>query len=229
MTHAWRVHANRMDLAQALCGDIAARLDEAVRAKGRASLAVSGGATPAELFDALSARALAWSRIQVVLVDERWVDAAHADSNERMVRERLLRGCAADAEFIGMKTPHPTPEQGLAACRERLASLAAPLECVVLGAGVDGHTASWFADSASLADAIRADGPERVLAVRRRAGGHARITLTLAAVLDSRAICVHVTGEDKRRTLERAERDRRLPVHCVLSQRRVPVTVYWAP
>ena len=227
--HPWRTRATRGELAAALSADIAARLARAVRERGVAGLAVSGGATPAALFDALSACPLPWSQVRIALVDERWVDAGHADSNERLVRERLVRGSAAAAGFIGWKTPHDSPEEGLPAARARLAAFGAPLDCVALGMGADGHTASWFPGADGLAAATRESGATRLVVARPPAGGHPRVTLTLSALLDSRAIALHITGADKRRTLERADADPGLPVHHVLRQRRVPVTVYWAP
>ena len=66
----------------------------------QASLVVSGGTTPGPCFDLLSAEQLDWSRVTVLPSDERWVAADHPDSNERLIRERLLRGRAAEGKVL---------------------------------------------------------------------------------------------------------------------------------
>jgi len=60
-------------MMEALTGQIANRLRQAVDQEGEAVLAVSGGKTPGPLFDRLAATALPWGRITVTLVDERLV------------------------------------------------------------------------------------------------------------------------------------------------------------
>jgi 6-phosphogluconolactonase/glucosamine-6-phosphate isomerase/deaminase len=75
-----------------------------LRAGRSASLAVAGGRSPVALFEQLSVMALEWSRVWVTLTDERWVRTASSDSNERLVREHLLRNAAAKANFVGLKT-----------------------------------------------------------------------------------------------------------------------------
>ena len=63
--------------------------------------------------------------------------------------------------------------------------------------------------------------------------GEPRITFTLSALLDTRALYLHIEGEAKQQLLA----DARLglgeavnyPVRAVLNQQRVPVAVYWCP
>ena len=57
---------------------------------------------------------------------------------------------------------------------------------------------------------------------------HKRVTLTLSAVLNSREIFIHITGEKKRSILESAE-EQRFPIAAVLTQSKTPVTLWWAP
>jgi 6-phosphogluconolactonase len=61
---------------------------------------------------------------------------------------------------------------------------------------------------------------------------HDRMTLTLPALLNSRRIFVHIVGEKKRKVYERAiagESPKEMPIRAILSQKRVPVTIWWAP
>jgi 6-phosphogluconolactonase len=60
----------------------------------------------------------------------------------------------------------------------------------------------------------------------------ARISLNLAALLDSRRIGVLIMGSGKWATYERAAGSgpvSEMPVRALLRQRQVPVTVYWSP
>ncbi len=100
---------------------------EALRARiashGRASLAVSGGRTPARFLEVLSGAPLDWAKVTVTLVDERWVPESSERSNAALVRQHLLRGPAAVARFIPLYTGAPTPEAGLADAEAALADL----------------------------------------------------------------------------------------------------------
>jgi 6-phosphogluconolactonase len=89
-------------LAIALSGDIKVDLEESIAVRSAASLVVSGGRTPAPVFDQLQQESLDWRRVTVTLADERWVATTDGASNERLVRTHLLRGKAANAHFLGL-------------------------------------------------------------------------------------------------------------------------------
>ncbi len=78
-------------LAEALASTVAARLADAVEARGKAVLAVSGGTTPARFFKALSLKDLPWDKITITLVDERFVPPTSDRSNQKLVTEMLLQ------------------------------------------------------------------------------------------------------------------------------------------
>jgi 6-phosphogluconolactonase len=54
-----------------------------------------------------------------------------------------------------------------------------------------------------------------------------RITLTLAALLQSRAIFLLIAGEAKRQVVADALAGADLPVRALLEQTRVPLRVFW--
>ncbi|MEK9764854.1 MAG: 6-phosphogluconolactonase, partial [Thalassolituus sp.] len=68
-------------LARQLADDLAEKMREAIEARGRVCIAVSGGSTPVRFFEELSTRKLDWSKVRITLVDERWVDESDAASN----------------------------------------------------------------------------------------------------------------------------------------------------
>ena len=224
------VFEDRGELATALAESIAEDLLAAVEARGSASLVVSGGSTPKPLFEALCVQDLPWEKVGVTLADERWVSPEHEASNEAMVRSLLLRERAASAQLVGFWNEAPSPEEGAAATAEALGSLARPFDVLVLGMGDDGHTASLFPGAAELGDGLDLDWELPVLAVRPSHAPHPRLSLSLRALLESRRIVLHITGEEKQQVLERALWDgaeEELPIRAVL--RRAEVEVYWAP
>jgi 6-phosphogluconolactonase len=224
--------ASRAALTAAVAGDIAAQLARAIAARGGAGLLVSGGHSPAALFEQLRTQVLEWSRVSIALVDERWVEPTDPASNERFVRETLLRDGAAAAHFVGLKNPAASPDLGAAAAWKALAPIARPADVTVLGMGDDGHMASLFPGSPNLESALDLEAPEGCIGMYSPSAPHARLSLNLRALLDSRRIIVFLLGEPKLRTYAAASGAgavEEMPVRAVLRQHRVPVEVVWAP
>jgi 6-phosphogluconolactonase len=230
---AEKLFSDRQELAPSLARSIAADLDAAVGRRGLASLVVSGGSTPRPLFAELCRHRLPWDRVAVTLADERWVDADDEASNEALVRRHLLVGEAAAARWTGLKTGGATPEEGRDEAEERLRQMPRPFDVVVLGMGTDGHTASLFPAAPELAAGLDLESGRLCLAVHPPAAPHPRISLTLRALLDSRRIVLHLTGEDKLDVYRRALADgpvEEMPVRAVLrATLPLRVEMYWAP
>jgi 6-phosphogluconolactonase len=223
---------DRQALAAALAGEIKVDLEEAITARGAGSLVVSGGRTPALMFQRLRDEKLDWPHAWVTLADERWVETTSADSNERFVREHLLAGPAAAAHFVGLKNPAPTPEAGADWATRALTRVPHPFDVVVLGMGGDGHTASLFPGSLALARGLDPGASPACIAVNALVAPHARVSLNLPALLDARRIVLHIEGDAKWAVYQRARTPgaaAELPVRAVLQQKEVPVDVYWAP
>jgi 6-phosphogluconolactonase len=222
---------SRDALTGTLAAEIVTKLAMAIEARGEAALAVSGGRTPVDLFNALSLAELDWSKVTITLVDERWVDPEHSDSNEKLVRTHLLQNNAASARFIALKTAADSPFQAESALNEALASLPDRITVTLLGMGEDGHTASFFPGADTLDKALDADQRSDCCAVVPKTAPHPRMTLTLSRILRSDWIVLHLTGDGKKPVLKAALDDgpvTELPVRSVLKQDRTPVSVYWA-
>ena len=202
-----------IDLANQLAGD----LNTALMRHDRVSFAVPGGTTPGPIFDALCAADLDWSRVDVMLSDERWVPESSDRSNTRLLRERLLVDRASAASLVPLYAPAETPEEKL---DDLIAGLAPhlPLSVLLLGMGADMHTASLFPGADQLDRALAADAPA-LLAMRAPGAPEPRITLS-APVLDG-ALAKHIviTGAEKRAAVERARS---------LAAADAPVTAVWS-
>lgn len=228
-TPVFKEFDNAEQLVSQLASKIADLLQNAIDLRGRASLVVSGGSTPLPLFRALANVGIEWSSVSVTLADERWLPADDAESNERLVREHLIQGKAASAHFCGLVTPDATPQQGVTLATERLAHMPQPFDVVILGMGNDGHTASLFPCSAELKEGLETDA--LLVATKPTKAPHARISLSLKAILNSKQIFLHLNGAEKRDVLEQAYSSRdvyQMPIRAVLDQQRTPIDVYWS-
>ena len=223
--------ADRDTLAAALANTVSSRLNAAIATRGQASIAVSGGSTPERFFNVLSQADLDWGKVSVTLIDERWVSPGHERSNARLVTGKLMTNRAAAAKFIPLYTQSDSPEDGMPAILAALADMPMPFDVAILGMGADGHTASFFPGGDHLAGALDPDNRNLLIAMTAKGAGEPRITFTLAPILASGLIALHIEGQDKNAVLGQALADgpvADMPVRAVLRSGR-PVTVFWAP
>lgn len=222
--------ASSADLAEAAANAVAARLNQGQDERGRASLVATGGRSPGEVYDRLTAADVPWTRVVVTLSDERCIPADAPESNARLLRERLLRGPAKGAAFVPLWRGIGTPEEAALTVEAQLRAMA-PFDAVLLGMGEDGHIASLIPGSPVLAAAMDPAGDRLALGFPAGWGSPplARITLTLPALLQAREILVLIAGEAKRQVLDAALGGADLPIKSLLTQTRTPVRVLWAP
>ena len=224
--------ASADELARAVAADVLDQLVRGSAARGQASLLVSGGRSPVGLFKRLRAGEIDWRGVWVALADERWVEPGDDASNEHLVRAVLLKGQAAAARFVGLKNEASSPELGAAKAWQALASVPRPFDVTILGIGDDGHTASLFPGSPNLKNALDESAVDGCIGTCAPTVPHARLSLNLSALLDSRRIVLLMLGYSKLRTYVAACGPgpiEQMPVRAVLRQQRVPVQVVWAP
>lgn len=220
------------DSKEALVADFSQKivsiLGESIAKQGAASILVSGGSTPLPLFKALSETDLEWSKVTISLADERWVEPTDADSNEKLVRENLLQNNAAAANFIGMKTSHADAKDGIDELNARYEAMSWPVDVLILGMGGDAHTASLFPCSAEIEQGLTTK--ERLLAVQPTTAPHQRMSFSLNALIQSKNVFLHLTGDSKKAVVEEAlagEDTRAMPIRAVLQN--AEVELLWAP
>ena len=211
-----------------LANQIKTQLDTDPQAS--ASLVVSGGSTPGACFDLLSDEALDWSRVTVLPSDERWVPGDDPDSNERLIRQRLLRGAASAGKVLSFYRKDLDAVQAPQAIEKDLNDLDRPFSASLLGMGEDGHFASLFPDYANLQTALDPGGKAQCISVQTASSPHLRISLTLSALINSLHIVLLMFGEAKRAVFETANTGGSgYPVEALLQQFPGPLTVIWAP
>ncbi|KTD49954.1 6-phosphogluconolactonase [Legionella quinlivanii] len=204
-------------------------LNEAIAVRGEAYLAVSGGKTPAALFEVMAAKDLNWNAVSVILVDERW-NTQDRDSNEWLVKNCLLKNKAAAATFINLYTQNSTIEEAVGEAEAKLARI--PLfDAVILGMGEDGHTASLFPGSRELEYGL-SNCAKDVIALTPMHAPFQRITLTKPRLLRTRKLFLQLVGENKMRVFQEALADNdvlTMPIRAFLNQPATRLQVMFAP
>jgi 6-phosphogluconolactonase len=200
--------------------------------KPRTRLLLSGGSTPSPVYAALSKAPLDWGRVDVALVDERWLLPDDPDSNARLVRQTLLQNNAAKARFETLTRAGRNIEESVNA-----ANLHAQHRpgVIVLGMGDDGHTASLFPGMQGLdhalatkaayvsVDATGCPGAGKLLR---------RISLTPAGLAPAHTRLMLIRGESKRKLLDRVldgDDPHEYPARIAFTTPGPPLHIHWCP
>ena len=215
-------------LAKKLAYSVSKQLSICLKEKNKACLAVSGGTTPIEFFQLLSHQELDWGKVTVILVDERWLPVDHPDSNEKLVRDHLIKNNAKQAYFLGLKNSAQLPSEGIMDCETQLRTQVEHVDVVVLGMGIDGHTASWFSGSSQLSSLLASDTAAWCLPVEDEFLPQARMSLTWRFIKRAEKIYLHFSGAEKEVIFNKAceEYSEKLPVSHVLHQDGLNISVY---
>ena len=222
--------------AEALIADkISAIVRSAISERGQASLMLSGGRSPRQMYQELSEIDLQWDKVTIGLVDDRWVAPNHVGSNERLLRETLLQNRGRAARFLGLKTRHNHASDAVKSLNEAYCQIGTPFDLCLMGMGTDGHTASWFPGSRGLAQALDINNSDLVCAIDATgcpgAGDYpSRMTLSLPAVMNSRHIFLYITGQEKSDVFQVAIENSvdAMPVKALLAAG-ARLSVFWAP
>ncbi|MCI5046342.1 MAG: 6-phosphogluconolactonase [Aquisalinus sp.] len=218
---------------------MAARIADVIEAElsrsDQSSIALSGGSTPAALYQALSERPCNWPDVTGILVDERWVPPTDKGSNEAFVQHTLKQAAAANMSLQGMWRADSTPDNAAQTLSDEVAGIASPLDVVVLGMGSDGHTASWFPYADGLDVALSHEAPD-VVAIKAHASNITgdyldRLTLSLRKIQEARRVFLLLSGVEKMRTFEASLDDgpvEEMPVRAIL-RTRPDLWVCWSP
>ena len=228
----WNRFDSRETLDQELARFAAQTLAEAIETRGHGYLVVSGGSTPIGFFQTLSQnQTLDWSKVTVTLADERWVAPDHADSNEALVYENLLQNAAASVQFASLYSGDETPEIGAATLDAKFSALPT-FDLVILGMGGDAHTASLFPNTPALTQGLDPQSPHALIAVHPTTAPHARISMTLARLLRTQNLVLHITGANKSEVFEQAiapeSHAADMPIRAVALQQQTPLQIYYA-
>ena len=195
------VHNDAEAAAQAAAIFVAAEAREAIAARGRFVMAVSGGKTPWLMLQALAHEDVPWEAVHLAQVDERVAPAGDPDRNLTHLLESLRGIDALRSDHIhAMPVEDPNLESAAsqyATVLNQIAGSPAVLDLVHLGLGPDGHTASLVPGSPVL------DVDDADVALTAVYQGRRRMTLTYPIINRARQVLWLVTGKDKAEIVDR--------------------------
>lgn len=223
-------YKDRQQQANYLAIAVAEQLRTAIKAGKKAALAVPGGTTPAPFLQALAGQELDWKQVGITLGDERQVPADNERSNAKLLQDNFLHA-VPDARFQPLYSETDDLQAVSAALQENYL----PLDVCVLGMGTDGHFASLFPAATNLAQGLNPANTDVLIEVTADNIPEPRLSLTLAAILQAGHIHLLITGAEKKKVLENAQRNEskpdaeiELPIQALLRHGTARLTVHFA-
>ena len=188
---------------------ISNRLNSSIENEGSASLVLSGGSSPIRIYEELSNVDISWSRVFLTLVDDRFVNSDHKDSNQKLLYNHFIKNKAKDIQFFPLTKNFLTK-----------ANFKKPFDITLLGMGEDGHFASLFPDMINDKDAFDLNESPKILITPPQGNPYLpRITMNLSLIMKSINIVLLIKGKAKQDIFNKAKKDEDLPIHYLIKNR----------
>jgi 6-phosphogluconolactonase len=197
------VSSTPAEVAEHVATWLIAESNSAIALRGKFSIALAGGTTPKRLYELLSSPPvrdeIAWRQWEFFFGDERACPPDDERSNYAMARQALFVPAGIDdGQIHRMHADEDDLVQAAGAYSQALvASVGDPeevprLDCILLGLGENGHTASLFPGDPSLLVADKWCAPSRA-----DYEPFNRLTITFPTINAARAAAFVVTGANK--------------------------------
>ena len=220
-------YPTRWEALQTVATCVRQTLESVLRNDNRVTFGVCGGRTAEALFPMLAELPLNWESVDVLLIDERWVNTHSDQSNEKLVRDTLLQSHGAAATVVGLKTHHDSAPEALGAVEQRLDQGLLPIDVLFVSMGDDGHIASLFPQGVE-----NSETRQKVVASSSPLAPHERISLAPWVLKDAKRIILPIFGEKKQALFDKVTRQdpsTEYPVWHVLSHDDTRCEVFLAP
>ncbi len=187
---------SKQELEKELATAIAHELKKAIKEFGNARLLLSGGSTPANLYNLLSGAQIDWSNVLVGLVDERFVPISHPGSNEALLIKTIQQNEARDVRIVSMVADASNETANLVQVNKAYQPFIERTDVVVLGMGEDGHTASLFPGDEQ-SEALLNGTANGIFSTIAPVDPTNRITCSKELLLNAPALFLMIVGENK--------------------------------
>jgi 6-phosphogluconolactonase len=205
VTVTYQVWPTAEAMAVASAKLFATKVEQAVKTRGIARVAISGGSTPKRTFELLADPAgpflatVPWDKLQLFWVDERCVGPENPESNYGVARERLLSKVPIPEKHVFRMEGELDPEEAASRYESTLRNVmklegaeSPAFDLVTLGMGPDGHTASLFPNTEGLNEMGRL-----VIANHVPQKDTWRISLTWPVINQAAEVAFEVEGPSK--------------------------------
>jgi 6-phosphogluconolactonase len=212
--------------ALALADQVVSDIKTVLTKKDTAVVCVPGGSTPKLFFNALCSMPIDWSRVSIVLTDERWVPLSDPLSNEALLKRELQSQKARPAKIVSLFNGSLPVEQAVEQFNQNIAQLM-PIDICILGMGDDGHTASLFPVMQGLDIALDKQQAPALIIATIEGKREVRVSLNLSALLTAQAHYVLIRGQAKKQVVNTACEGLQveLPISYLLAE--TPTQVYY--
>lgn len=207
----WHVYPQASLLRQRAAEGIARLANQAIAARGRFNIVLSGGTTPRDVYKALRRLNADWTAWRVYFGDERCLSPAHAGRNSTMA-------CAAWLEHVGIPALQiltiPAefgPQEGARRYATMLEG-AGTFDLVLLGLGEDGHTASLFPGQEWGSDAT---SPGAIAVFDAPRAPAERVSMSASRLSNAQRVWFLVTGTSKREAVDAWRRGANIPAASI--------------
>ena len=206
---------------------IAQKIDDAIEERDECILGLSGGSTPRPVYEALGKEDLDWEKVKIFLIDDRHVPAEDKESNQKLVRDTLLKHADIPANqcyFPDTSLPIDTCVIAYIEALVHLFHAHAP-DLLILGLGNDGHIASLFppVSEEAFGEVIALHTTTDDFAV------HDRISISPLIIMSAQEHVLLIKGEDKEKVFEECATSDldpvRWPLHVALATERMTVII----
>lgn len=209
---------------------ISGKLESSIEEKGYATLLVSGGSTPLQLFNLLSNKDIDWEKVNIIPVDERFLPDGHPDQNGTLIKTHLLINKASAARFYPLILNSADAELNLRLVESSIKKVNLPFTVVILGMGTDGHTASLFPCCKELEQGLDLNNTAKLIITNPNTAPYQRISFTRKALLNTENLYLHCYGDEKKQILDTLylNSEQTYPIKAFIAQNNIKPELFWS-
>ena len=194
---------SKTDLEKHLTDEIAQLIQENLEENSEVNLLLSGGRTPLNLYEKLGSLSVDWSKINIGLVDERYVPQNSAYNNQHNIETALNLNSKEKINVVPMVVDANDPIKNIEKVNDLYSPFYKRIDFCLLGMGNDGHTASLFPDD-SQSNAMLIQNQKDIKPSIAPTFPQSRISCNKALILSAKIKILMLIGPDKLKVLEDA-------------------------
>ncbi len=185
--------ASKEQLPETIALYISQVIRQRLASQAQCHLALSGGNSPKLMLEELATYKQLWNKVHLQLVDERWTQCKD-DQNQSLIHHFLSLVAPEQPVFFPLLNTENF-SSNLQYCNQWAAKQPNSLDIIVLGMGLDGHTASLFPEAKEYHDAMNT--AQRYVEITPAEAPYRRISMSYSWIKQASHILLFIPGADK--------------------------------